>query len=70
MKIEFDFSQQLKDCLMEYEDKRCSKDDFVDMGLLKVMAQITHRTSLQIGALIDRKGVVVSLFVFDKDYIE
>ena len=70
MKIEFDFSQQLKDCLMEYEDKRCSKDDFVDMGLLKVMAQITHRTSLQVGALIDRKGIVVSLFVSDKDYID
>lgn len=70
MKIDLRLNKDLKDKLTEYFSVVCSKHDFIDMELLKLMVQITNKTGLQVDVLINRKGVVKDIFVSEKERVD
>ena len=67
MKIDLRLNRDYKKQLTDYIDVVCSKYDFIDMELLKLMVSITEKTGLQVDVLINRKGIVKDVFVSEKD---
>ena len=66
MKIDLRLNKDYKKQLTDYIDVVCSKYDFIDMELLKLMVMITEKTGLQVDVLVNRKGVVKDIFVSEK----
>lgn len=69
MNIEGNIKKEFRLKLEEFYGKQCSKSDFIDTELLRVMLQITSETGYEVAALIDRRGVVQDLFVGTKSAV-
>lgn len=67
MKIDLKLNKDYKKQLTDFVGVVCSKHDFIDMELVKLMVLITEKTGLQVDVLINRKGVVKDVFVSEKE---
>lgn len=63
MQIDSKLKKELKEKLLSFYEKFCSKDDFVDLELLNLMAYITTKTGFEVAVFVNRKGQVVDIYV-------
>ncbi len=62
--------KEYKEKLIGYYETYINKDDFIDLSLLKLMAEITSKFGFEVGVFIDRKGRVIDIVVGEKNSLQ